>query len=191
MRRLLLPLGLVALVVVLAIGLTQAGDDAGDPAAGGVPTLAEARAQLAGAPRPLAALHARSNQLLDAEVKRQIAELRGFPVVINKWASWCGPCRTEFPVFARVAAQKGKQVAFLGLNSDDNREAALGFLRDDQVAFPHLFDPDSDGARAIEAGQNFPTTVFFDRQGRVAHVKQGPYVRDEDLLGDLRRYAGA
>jgi thiol-disulfide isomerase/thioredoxin len=190
-RRLLLPLGLVALAVVLVIGLTQAGGGDAEPAGGGVPTLAEAKERLAGAPAPLAALHARANELLDADVERQVRALRGYPVVVNKWASWCGPCRTEFPVFARVAAQKGRQVAFLGLNTDDNREEALGFLRDEAVAFPHLFDPDAEGARAVEATGGFPATVFFDPRGEVVAVHQGAYVRDADLLADLRRYAGA
>ncbi len=189
MRRILLALGLAALAVVLAVGLSQAGGGDAPSASADVPTLAEARAQLAGAPAPLAALHARGGELLDADVEREVRRLRGFPVVINKWASWCGPCRTEFPIFARVAARTGREVAFLGLDTKDDRGDALAFLRDEPVAFPHLFDPDARGARAVEAGTSFPTTVFLDRAGRVAGVHQGPYTSDADLLADVRRHA--
>ena len=78
---------------------------------------------LAGAPAPLAALHDQSAELLDGgrtAFRRRLAKLEGYPVVVNKWASWCAPCRTEFPIFQSESVAKGKKVAFLGLNAGDS-----------------------------------------------------------------------
>src|SRR6266542_3607150 len=76
---------------------------------------------------PLGRLKAQSNQLLDggpAAFRHRLAELRGHPIVVNQWASWCGPCRVEFPWFQRASAKYGKRVAFLGVDSQDSDAAA-------------------------------------------------------------------
>ena len=117
-----------ALIVVLVIGLTQAGGQ-GDGGGGAAKRfdLPAAQAKLAGAPATLAGLYAQSNQLLSGGAKafdRRLATLEGHPVVINKWASWCRPCRAEFPIFEQVATARGKQVAFVGLNGKDKAPAA-------------------------------------------------------------------
>ena len=57
-------------------------------------------------------------------------ELRGHPVVVNKWGSWCGPCRAEFPYFQRQAIEHGKKVAFLGVDGKDNDANAEEFLKE-------------------------------------------------------------
>ena len=102
---------------------------------------------LAGSPPPLAALHRQGNELLgggqDAYEKR-IAALRGYPVVVNVWASWCGPCRFEFPTLQRLSAKYGKQVAFLGVDSEDSDDAARTFLAEAPVPYPSYTDPDED-----------------------------------------------
>src|SRR4051812_4416390 len=111
MRRLLVVLGAVALVAVVVIGLTQAGgrEKADAPKF----DLPKAKRELAGAPAPLAALHEQSNELISGgktAFEQRLAELKGHPVVINKWASWCAPCQAEFPVFESVGTQRGKEV---------------------------------------------------------------------------------
>ena len=70
--------------------------------------------------------------------------LRGYPVVVNVWASWCGPCRFEFPHFQRAAAAYGKRVAFLGIDSQDSDDAAATFLREEPVPYPSYTDPDEE-----------------------------------------------
>ena len=88
-------------------------------------------------------------------VSRQLAALRGYPVVVNKWASWCGPCRFEFPFFQRQVTKRGKQVAFLAVNSEDARDPAQKFLEEIPVPYPSFFDPDSDIARLL--GRSAPS----------------------------------
>src|SRR5690349_14902770 len=84
------------------------------------PTPAEARAGLAGSPAALASLYAQGPRLLDGGLdayRARIAELRGHPVVVNAWASWCGPCKYEMPFFGRAAVRFGRRVGFLGVNA--------------------------------------------------------------------------
>jgi cytochrome c biogenesis protein CcmG/thiol:disulfide interchange protein DsbE len=191
MRRLAAILVGLALVVVLVVGLNQAGD--GDSGASSRPPfdLAKARRDLAGAPAPLAALHDQSAQLLDggrAAFRSRLAKLEGYPVVVNKWASWCAPCRTEFPIFQSESVAKGKRVAFLGLNAGDSRDPARRFLRASPLPFPSYVDPEEDIAKSIQAPANYPITIFFDERGKLVYTHQGGYRRQADLAADLKRY---
>ena len=68
-------------------------------------------------------------------------ELRGHPVVVNKWGSWCGPCREEFPYFQRQALERGKRIAFLGVDGDDNDDGARELLDEFPVSYPELQGP--------------------------------------------------
>ena len=145
----------------------------------------------AGAPPALAELHRQANDLLPgglAAYERRIAALRPYPVVVNKWASWCAPCRAEFPIFQRVAARTARRVAFLGVNSNDNDGQAAGFLKRYPVSYPSYKDGDSRIANELGFGQAFPVTAFYDRRGKLAYTHPGPYKDDADLLADIRRY---
>lgn len=185
---------LVCLLVVAAVAaaaVTLAGTDSEQPASA-APPESEARAALAGAPAPLAALHAQSNELLGGGVEafnRRLAGLKGYPVVVNLWGSWCPPCRAEFPYFQSQAIERGKQVAFLGVDGDDNDPAASAFLEDFPVAYPSYTDPDLKIAAEIKALGVFPATVFYDRKGRISHLKQGGYPDERALAADVERYA--
>jgi cytochrome c biogenesis protein CcmG/thiol:disulfide interchange protein DsbE len=147
---------------------------------------------LAGAPPPLASLYAQPNELLaggrDA-FERRVAALHGHPVVVNKWASWCGPCRAEFPHFQRLSARLGKKVAFLGVDSDDSEDAARTFLGEFPVPYPSYSDPDEEVAAAIKATLGFPSTAYYDSSGKLVYTKQGGYANQGELLADIRRYA--
>src|SRR3954462_6443938 len=138
-KRIWIALGCVALAVVLAIGLSQAGSGGSDTPKSAAPGRARAAKQLAGAPAPLAKLHDQAGQLLTGgpdAYKARIADLRGYPIVVNKWASWCGPCRAEFPDFQRLAVKYGKRVAFMGVDGNDNRDDARKFLGQYPVTYP-------------------------------------------------------
>lgn len=194
MRRALWILAAAGLVAVLVIGLQQAGDDgpADTPAAS--TSLDGSLRELRGAPPELAALHRRANVIEKATVKTyeaQLRELRGRPVVVNAWASWCGPCKLEFPIFQKIATRLGKRVAFLGLDVADNRRDAEAFLRKVPVPYPHLEDPDSKIVQSAGAPGGLPATIYYDARGKRAFIHQGGYRTEQDLLDDIRRYAGA
>jgi len=193
MRRLLAPLAIVLLVAAVVIGLTQAGGDAERPTERPF-DLQAALKRLQGAPEPLAGLHAQANELLGGGRKAfdaRLADLRGHPVVVNKWASWCGPCRAEFPAFQKLAVDRGRQIAFVGVNGSDKRPSAESFLRSHPVPFPSYEDPHEDIARAIDAPSNYPITVFLDERGKMAYIHQGGYVSAQALAADIDRYLGA
>jgi thiol-disulfide isomerase/thioredoxin len=178
----------LAALAVAALG-ALAGCGADDEGGGAHPDYARA---LAGSPPPLAALHSQANELIGGGVdayEDRIEALRGYPVVVNVWASWCGPCRLEFPAFQRAAARYGKRVAFLGIDSQDNDDAARRFLRDNPVPYPSYTDPDKDLASSIDASRGLPATVFYDRRGEQIHLSYVPYVENADLVADIERYA--
>ena len=80
-----------------------------------------------------------------------IAKERGKPIVVNKWASWCGPCRLEFPFFRDQAEKRKGEVVFIGVNSNDNRGDAEEFLKEQPVPFKHFEDPKLDIAASFNA----------------------------------------
>ena len=111
------------------------------------------------------------------------------PVVVNKWASWCGPCRTEFPYLRDQARKHKGEVVFVGVNSNDHDGDALDFLADNPVPFKHFKDPQLEVAASFNGVQAFPTTAFYDKRGELAFVHQGGYQSEEQLAEDIDRYA--
>ena len=179
---------IAALAAVLAV--IAAGCGTSEPS-GATPDYAKA---LAGAPRPLASLYEQGNELLGGGVEayeRRLESLRGYPVVVNLWASWCGPCRFEFPYFQRAAARYGKRVAFLGVDKEDSDDLAERFLRERPLPYPSYTDPDEEIAESIadEATRGLPTTAFYDRAGEVAFLWLGPYDDEAELRAHIERYA--
>jgi cytochrome c biogenesis protein CcmG/thiol:disulfide interchange protein DsbE len=192
MRRVLVLLAAAGLVALVVVGLGQAERDEPSGAAAGTGfDLERAKQRLAGAPAPLAALHAQSNELLPGGAgafQARLRALRGHPVVVNKWASWCGPCRNEFPLLEQLATERGKTVAFLGVNVRDKDPAAREFLARRPLPYPSYTDPDEKIGRALETPALYPVTVFIDARGkRFTHV--GEYRTAADLAADIDRYA--
>ncbi len=190
MRRALVVLATVAIVAVVVIGLGQAGGGERDEAEPF--DLAQAKQQLAGAPAPLAALHDESSEILDGGVdafEARMTELEGTPIVINKWASWCRPCRAEFPIFQQVATDRGKEIAFLGVNGGDKLPAAEKFLAERPLPYPSYEDPDEEIARELKAAKFYPMTIFIDARGK-RFTKAGEYTTREELERDIKQYLG-
>jgi thiol-disulfide isomerase/thioredoxin len=191
-RRLLLAGSGLAVLVLLVVGLIQLSGSGGTTSASTL-TPSEMQARLSGSPPQLTALHAQADELLGgglAALRARLAELRGEPVVINKWASWCEPCRAEFGVFQKVSVNRGRQVAFLGIDSGDNgRSAPEAFLKRFPVSYPSYYDPGGEAGEAITEGSNVtPVTVFIDSRG-ATFVRQGPYPSVAKLEADIDRYA--
>ncbi|HUB74590.1 MAG TPA: TlpA disulfide reductase family protein [Solirubrobacteraceae bacterium] len=180
-----------AVVAVLVAGLVQLSGSSAPPARSRI-TLAQARARLAGSPPQLAALHAQAGELLEGglrALRARLASLRGTPVVINKWASWCEPCRQEFGVFQRVSVSRGREVAFLGIDSGERSRAdALAFLRSFPVSYPSYYDPGGRAGLAVTDSSFTPVTVFLNRRGG-EFIHQGPFPSAAKLEAAVRRYA--
>jgi cytochrome c biogenesis protein CcmG/thiol:disulfide interchange protein DsbE len=164
----------------------------GGHAKNAAPPQAAVTAAFKGSPPQLAALHQQANKLLPgtpATFEALLGRLRGYPVVVNKWASWCVPCQSEFPVFQKVAVADGRKVAFVGLNGKDRQPAASTFLRAYPVTYPSYEDPNESIARSIQAATYYPQTVFYNRQGRRVFDHAGPYESVGALERDIKRYA--
>jgi cytochrome c biogenesis protein CcmG/thiol:disulfide interchange protein DsbE len=137
---------------LVLIGLTIGLAGCGEMPRSAAPNRAKVDAELAGSPAPLARLHAEAGQVLGggpAAFLARVRALRGYPVVVNKWASWCSACVSEFPQFQRVSLEFGKRVAFVGLDGKDADQAAASFLRQYPVPYPSYADPQERIARAI------------------------------------------
>ena len=145
-----------------------------------VPTAAA----LAGSPGPLAALHRQGGSLLgpEAALATRLRALRGYPAVVNAWASWCSPCQKEFPLFASASLRYGRRVAFLGADTNDSSGDARSFLAHHHVSYPS-FETTSQQLRPLAAIAAMPTTIFLNRAGKVTYVHTGQY----DSLGTLEQ----
>ena len=191
MRFLVAALAVGLLAAVLTTGLRQASRATAPAVDQPAFDLRAGRERLAGAPAPLAELHARSNQILPGgpdAFERRLAALEGHPVIVNKWASWCGPCRAEAPILQRQGVEHGRRIAFLGLDWRDSSQAARDFLDRHPLPFPSFADPDGEIARMLELPNNIPVTLFLDERGEVAYLHQGGYRDERDLAADIDRY---
>jgi cytochrome oxidase Cu insertion factor (SCO1/SenC/PrrC family)/thiol-disulfide isomerase/thioredoxin len=179
-----------AMADVLALRRHDGSSDA--PPAAPALSIDGARASLRGSPRPLAELHAQAGRLIDAApsaFRARLTALRGRPVVVNEWASWCGPCRIEFPLLARASTRYGRRVGFIGVDVNDNAAQARTFLMQRPVSYPSYADPDSTIARGLGSSQGLPTTVFIAADGRRLYTQVGYYATMAQLDADIQRYA--
>ena len=103
----------------------------------------------------------------------KLSELRGTVVLLNFWASWCGPCRTEMPLLDELY-QEYRDYGFtiLGVNLDENRDQANLLLDKIPVSFPVLFDPANSTSETYQVDA-MPTTVLIDRNGKVRYHHRG------------------
>ena len=150
-----------------------------------------AAAQLAGSPPPLAALHRQAGQLLGSEpaLAARLRALRGYPVVLNAWASWCPPCRQEFPLFASAALRYGRRIAFVGVNTNDTSVGdAESFLAAHPVSYPS-YRSTYGGLGPIASVINLPTTIFIAASGRTCFARQGGYDTEGALDADIEACA--
>lgn len=119
----------------------------------------------------------------------RLAALGGHPVVVDQWATWCGDCRYELAFFNAAAHRFGARVAFLGLDSQDNRGDAVRYIHKTPGGFPSISDPDGSLARSLGGGVAFPTTFFLDPRGHGRAIHIGAYPTPTALNADITRYA--
>ncbi|RZU30697.1 TlpA family protein disulfide reductase [Blastococcus saxobsidens] len=114
--------------------------------------------------------------------------LTGRPTLVNLWATWCGPCREEMPLLQEAYARHREQVRFLGVDVQDDPDAARWFLAEHDIDYPHAVD--ADGALLRELGiRGLPVTLALDADGRVVERVVGQLTSAElqRLIDDLVR----
>jgi cytochrome c biogenesis protein CcmG/thiol:disulfide interchange protein DsbE len=178
----------LVLLVLLASTIAACGqdDDQADSAGGGSAASATSSREA------VARLKEQANQLLSGSeeaFRARLAELRGTPVVVNQWASWCGPCRFEFPFFQKLARKYQGRVAFLGVNAKDNRDDAAAFLEKYPVPYPHYVDDDLSVSRVFRGGRAFPTTAYYNAAGELVYTHAGALPSEAKLDEEIRKYA--
>ncbi len=157
----------VALVVVGIItgcsGQTEAGSS--------VPMQVGEGEIKVGNPAPSFVLNATDGTVLDLE------QLKGKAVVINFWATWCGPCRNEMPEIEAVyqdLKSEGLQVIAVEVRSSGDEEASRQFLSEVGATFPNVRDSNRLMEQAFVKNPAYPTTFFIDRDGVIQYVQVGP-----------------
>lgn len=174
-----------ATTVLLTVVLAGCSSGKFSSSGHGKHSAAELRAQLA-------KLSSEADEFLGggpAAFKAQVSALRGIPIVVNQWASWCGPCRYEFPFFQTLSRRYRGRVAFLGVDSQDAESDAQAFVKKYPVPYPHFFDEDVSIARLFGGGRAWPTTAYYDAAGKLTNTHPGAYANEGKLDADIRRHA--
>lgn len=167
--------GAIATTMVMAACAAPPGDGPGPGGTTGSP-----------APSPIPALNATSALLLPTDAaslpemdyagyQALLGQLRGTPVVVNIWGSWCGPCRTEAPHLAAAHEKYGDRVQFLGVDILDVPESAREFIEEFGWTYPSVFDPSAGGDIRNQLGYlGQPVTLFYDADGELVADWEGP-----------------
>ncbi len=155
------------------------------------PSYAELKSGLAGSSPRLALVHSEMGKVLTTGkvgFSKVLAGLKGYPVVVNVWASWCGPCRMEFPVLGQASLKYGKTVGFIGVSNRDTVPSAQKFLTTHPVGYPSFDDPNGAISTTLGIANGLPATIIFNTSGAKGYVHQGPYETVEALATDIERY---
>jgi peroxiredoxin len=159
--------GVMGLALCLSVAALPGGSLAGNIAAG-VPAPGFQLQSMSG--KPLA-----------------LSDLKGQVVLINFWASWCGPCRQEMPILEQLyRSYQAAGFTLVGVNVEPSLGDARKFLKDTPVSFPILFDPESKVSKLYEVS-GMPSTIIVDRNGVVRYVHHGYQPGDEgEYLNQVR-----
>jgi len=116
-----------------------------------------------------------------------LSDLKGQVVLVNFWASWCGPCRQEMPILDQLfRSYQPAGFTLIGVNVEPNAADAEKFLKGTPVSFPILFDPTSSVSMLYQVS-GMPSTVIIDRNGKIRYVHHGYKPGDEgEYLNQIR-----
>lgn len=198
----------LAVVVALVLSLTACssseptstkptfGGDAGTTIAPGDLAAAKAEAGIADCPSPGEpasgddTLPDLTLECLGGGEAVDLTRLTGTPTVINLWASWCKPCRTELPIMARADAAYGGAVRFIGVDyADGDPDRAIALAQVSGVTYPQLSDPDKTVKAALRVVA-LPQTIFVDAQGRMVATERKEFRSYADLTAAIERHLG-
>ena len=119
--------------------------------------------------------------------KISLAQYKGQVVMLNFWASWCGPCREEMPLLENIYKKYNKMgFTLIGVNVEPDSKAAEGFLKQTPVSFPVIYDKDSTVSKAYDVS-GMPSTVIIDRKGNIRVLHRGYKAGDENEYLDSIR----
>ena len=181
LRRFAIALATLAVVGAACAGEAPASGDGGSPA---VPALNAAQAPLL--PTDAVALP----EFDFAGYQELLGQLEGTPVVVNIWASWCGPCRIEAADLARASRAYGSRVQFLGVDILDSRSSARDFMREFGWTYPSVYDPNGEiRDRLGLVGQ--PVTLFYGASGKLVSTWNGPLTAEALAKRLVRLVAGS
>jgi len=134
---------------------------------------------LAGKPAPAFTI-----KRLDQEGIVSLEQFKGRPIVINFWATWCGPCKYEQPVLD-LASETYKDVAFIGIVFEDTEDNTRRYLRETGTPYIHLYDPKS--TVAVDYGvSGVPETYFINRQGIIVKKSIAPFGSPQEFDQQIR-----
>ncbi len=116
---------------------------------------------------------------IDGSKKVSLSDFRGKPVVLNFWASWCGPCKEEIPLFEKTWQEyEAKGVVFIGVDVMDDKKNAEKFVESEGVTYLNLHDPSGDASSKYGVVA-LPATFFINRDGQIIRQNYGPFVGEE------------
>lgn len=125
----------------------------------------------------------------DAQIK--LSDFEGKPVVLNFWASWCDPCKSEMPMFQKMYETYGEELQFVMINitdgSHETKESAMSYIQEQGYTFPVYYDVESDAAKAFSV-HSLPTTYFIDADGNMrgyglGTMEEEVFLQGLDMLG--------
>jgi len=117
---------------------------------------------------------------LEGEGTIALKDLKGHPVVLNFWASWCGPCKEEAPILAATERQwRSQGVVFLGVDTEDKRPEAIAFENTYGIEYDSVFDPEGQ-LSTLYGVLGYPETFFIDAKGKIHAKYVGPI--DQETL---------
>jgi thiol-disulfide isomerase/thioredoxin len=177
-------LALVAVAAAVAVGGCSTGTDAVDQSAGGEFRFVAGTGagQTIPAADRRAAPDVRGPLIGGGEL--DVASLRGKVVVLNFWASWCGPCRVESPILDIVYRDaQARGVQFVGIGVKDDEQPLREFMTEQKISYPSLFDPNGKVTLRFRdfPPAGLPYTILLDKQGRVAAVYLTPLLRKDQI----------